>query len=197
MASSSSDVAPPGNMLRRLLKYLSKLGSYVDKGALEKATCFVESAKLFLKWNARLLVSNAAATPVAVVYSGDGTPIETRQRATVRMDNSKVVRSGYCTQEYYIQQAMYRYIDADGTHHTALMLADPYRLLYGKASCAQMSLALAFSPTLREMGHRGIAISLYAYDRAFLSPNSKVHAQYHQEVHSKLTMGDVGKCPTL
>ena len=139
MASSSTEEAAQHQDVRDVLRELSKPLSFLDTRGVEKACGFVESAKIFLRWNAKQLVASAEDAPVALVYSGDGTPIEMRRRTWVKFAGQTVRRSGYATHELYVQQAMLRALNAEGEVQTALVLSDPCPLTYGKAAPAQMA----------------------------------------------------------
>lgn len=183
-ASSTSGTLVP--TVRSVLATLSKPLSFVGNKEITRAKNFVESAKIFVRWLATNVIIEAGTDPVVIVFSGDGTPVETRHRAAVKMGDYDVRRSGYGTNEYYIQQAMIRRIAASGKTHTAMVLSEPIPLVYGKSHAAQMGCSLKFFPTVRELGHQGIVVSAYIYDRAFLTSNGNIHCQHHQKVHAEL-----------
>ena len=63
-----------------------------------------------------------------------------------------------------------------------MALRGPLPLTEGKTAMAFFSVALDFVPTLRQMGHRGIAVQCYAFDRACQSALAKYFQQRHQLV---------------
>lgn len=185
MESSSDDETPCSN-IKDLLGVLSKPLSSISPQNLERGQICVESGNSFLKWKLKQLVAAASDSVDALIFSGDGTPIETKTRAKVSVRDVKVCRSGCGTNVHYVQQAMAIYVDDEGVTHTAMVMSDPVPWLFGKSTPAQLGCAFQFLPTLRELPRIGIAIGVSCYDRAFLSSNGRGHLPHHQEVHNRM-----------
>lgn len=130
--------------------------------------------------------SEAAGEDAAMqVYSGDGTPVRTTKRRTVRLFGKQAKRSGKNTNEYFIQTAFFRFIDATGAHHSQMMFAPPLALTKGLGADAQYSAGVRFSQTLRERGHRGLCLNLYTFDRKGIDRLARFYFQRHTEAEGK------------
>eukprot|EP00974_Lingulodinium_polyedra_P075261 7293153-Lingulodinium_polyedra.AAC.1 len=64
------------------------------------------------------------------------------------------------------------------------MLRDPLPLTQGKGTLAVFSCGLDFAPSLREMGHKGVAVHHYVFDRALHDGLLKRFHQHHMAMAS-------------
>ena len=71
------------------------------------------------------------------------------------------------------------------TGEKAVLFRDPVRLA-DKASWCLFSAGRQFCPTARELGHRGVCVSHYSFDRATFSALDRKFRQLHGHVHAQL-----------
>ena len=158
-----------------------------------------ETGKQFMLNKARQLISAAAGAPVLISYSSDGTPVSTRKRATAKSSsNVSIMRTGKTTEEFLVQHAFVRYLDARGVAHSTVVLQDPLPMTNGKSAWALLACAIDFLPTARKMGHSGISICHYAFDRMAYSALVRHLKGYHEELAaSASSQHSASSAPTL
>ena len=81
--------------------------------------------------------------------------------------------------ELLVQRAILRCCTPSGHVRTSVVVRDPLPLTHGKSAAAIFAAPLEFFPTLRQLGHQGIAIQHYAFDRAMHSPLFRMFRQHH------------------
>ena len=74
--------------------------------------------------------------------------------------------------------------DGVGEPIVASLSRDPVPLLHGKTSWHIFPPACAFFPLLQRLGHRGIAVSHYCFDRAIYEPMMVKLRQRHAMFHA-------------
>ena len=140
-----------------------------------------EASKAFFLDKARAEVAAANGGLVLQSYSSDGTPLQAKKRLQHQLlGGKKVVRVGGSTQEYLVQQGFLRRFDVDGVAHTAAVLRDPMPLTEGKGAWPIFAAGCEFAPTLREMGHMGIAVQHYLFDRGLGATLQRSFKQRHK-----------------
>ena len=133
----------------------------------------LEVAKQVLLTKASALVAKGQGLPILRSYCSDGTPVSAKMRHQLSSlpgpepgTVSKQRREASGTQEYLVQTCFYRFFDHHSKAHPACVLRDPLPLTNGKTALALFACYLKFNPSLRDMGHRGIAIEHHVEDRA-------------------------------
>lgn len=134
------------------------------------------------------LVSEAGGLPMLSSYSSDGT----RVKAHFRVDFTVTAgRKRQCHGkrgcEFLCQVGYFRYIDVHGAAQTVCVLKPPMPLTQGQNAAAEFAVGLEFGESLRDRGHRGIAIQHYGFDRAVFGSLSNLFAQRHKQ--RELTYG--------
>eukprot|EP00974_Lingulodinium_polyedra_P119137 11170003-Lingulodinium_polyedra.AAC.1 len=74
---------------------------------------------------------------------------------------------------------MLRVLGPDGAARTAAVLREPLALTNGKGALPVFAATIDFVDTLREMGHKGIAVHHYCFDRALCSALGRLLQQHH------------------
>ena len=144
-----------------------------------------EALKTFTRAEARRLVVGAQGAPLLCSYSNDGTPQTVRKRIRSTGGPSSFNREGGASHELLCQRAVYRSRDrTTGGWLTAIDLKDPVPLVHGKGADPVFSAAVEFLQTLRQMGHWGIAIQHYSFDRALHAPLVRRFRQHHAQLAS-------------
>ena len=174
MASSSD--SPSVSQLIRNWSAPSRVASGEEGRVCDKLT---EVLKQHLKLETRQLVTDARGRPILCSYSNDGTPLRAVTRKTTTGSMGKVTREGGAGHELLVQRAVYRTRDSTGGWKTLMDMRDPLPLVHGKGADAIFSAAAEFQKTLRQMGHAGIAVQHYGFDRALHTPLVRRFKQHH------------------
>ena len=135
--------------------------------------------------NIREWSEKAGDHPAMQAYSGDGTPVSLAKRVNVRLFGKQVTRQGRNTDEYYIQQAFFRFTDHRSQHQTRFLCAPPLALTKGLGADAQFAVGCRFSRTLRERGHGGIVLNVYVFDRKVIERLARFYLRRHVEAEGK------------
>lgn len=181
--TSAGSVDPPASALSHLRLFASPgVGSTHLDVRLLRRLC--ESIKYFLKAKGEALVRDAAGSPVLMSYSFDGTPLSVKTRMTAEWEKgAKVAITGRATSEYLVQHMYYRTYGSTGRARTCLVIRDPLPLTSGKSAWALWSAGQEFKRTPMQIGHTGISIVHYVFDRAGYSALLRMNKQFHAHLH--------------
>lgn len=128
----------------------------------------------FLKEKAKRLVMESEGRPVLYSYGSDGTPMLTKFTSSAKTASSRtVVRKAGRVVEFLLQRGFVRTNNAAGAPQVAALLAAPIPLDLGKSAYNLFTALCEFFPVLRKLGHTGICISHFAFDRAAFSAMQK------------------------
>lgn len=178
MASSASQSSGPE--VHALLARWARPGVSLSDMEVRRAARLCEATKAFLEGRAHELIQKAKGSPVLVSYSSDGTPLSSRRRASAEWQKGQsVVRSGRGTDEFLVQHCFYRFLDHSGEAQTAVVLRDPLPLTKGKTALALFAAGGAFLRCPQSLGHSGIVVAHYAFDRAGFSALQRLLRQKH------------------
>ena len=134
-----------------------------------------EVCKHVMEMEVRQLVVDAGNRPMLMHYSADGTPLSTKVRTQRQVsENLTVMREGRSQSELLVQHANFRTIDHAGNAVTRVMLRDPLPLAHGKGAWAIFACGAEWATSLRQRGHRGIAVQHYCFDRAGYSASQRM-----------------------
>ena len=133
-----------------------------------------EVLKAYMVRSAQANVQQGGQVPMLFTYSSDGTPVMTKTRISVQSGvsgkSAKVRRVGGQSEEFLLQLAFIRFRDDLGRVHTLPILRDPLPLTEGKSSWAVFGCLQDFFPSLRDLGHQGVLIEHFSFDRALFTP---------------------------
>ena len=154
-----------------------------------------EIGKQYLQQKAKELVISAGQSPILSHYAADGTPLSTKKTVEANIKKGLSVRRyGRETDEFLIQHAYYRtLVGFGGDTKTTAILRDPLPMTNGKGSLATFSAFQEFFKTTRQLGHRGICIAHYSFDRALFSSMTRVLKQFHKLQASQFQAPDLGR----
>lgn len=154
-----------------------------------------EIGKQYLQQKAKELVISAGQSPVLSHYAADGTPLSTKKTVEANIKKGLSVRRyGRETDEFLIQHAYYRTLAGlGGDTKTTAILRDPLPMTQGKSSLATFSAFQEFFRTTRQLGHRGICIAHYSFDRALFSSMSRLLKQFHKLQASQFRAPELGR----
>ena len=127
------------------------------------------------------LVAAAGHSALMQAYSADGTPVSLKKRAEYRMRGKRRKRGGKSTQEYMIQTTFLRFLTHLDEVKTFMRSAPPVALTKGLGSEAIFAVGKGFLRTLRQHGHKGIAINAYSFDRTGFDRLARCFRKFHDE----------------
>ena len=160
---------------RDLVKTWSQVARVADANQQKyEVGRLAEALSSFTRAEAQRLVVGAKGAPLLCSYSNDGTPMIVRKQIVTQGVGGTLSREGGASCELLCQRAMFRSRDSTGGWKTAIMIRDPVPLVHGKGAEPVFSAAVEFLRTLRQMGHWGIAIQHYAFDRALYAQGPEV-----------------------
>lgn len=189
----SSSSVPEGDLDKLFRRYAESSFSStpLDAKAMPR---LCEIGKAYLHQKARELVANASHSPILSHYSADGTPLSTKRKVTASFKKGhSIKRYGKETDEFLIQHGYFRTLDVFGQSDTVAIMRDPLPMTSGKSALATFSAFTDFFRTPRQLGHRGICIAHYAFDRALLSSVGRLLKQYHKFLAPQFTAPQLGK----
>ena len=134
----------------------------------------------FFSAELRRAVVNADDRPLLHYYSCDGTPMRTHHRNRSTVKDIVVRRDGKATHEFLAQVVFLRYEDAPNLCVDRVAFAPPLPMTHGKSALAHFSASLEFMSSVRAMGHKGILVHQYCFDRALSSAMTRLLQQHHQ-----------------
>lgn len=153
----------------------SRVLSKADVRVVER---LCEVGKAYFSQRARALVSAARTAPLLVSYGGDGTPLSTKERFSGRVAGQVVLRRGGSSQEYYVEKVFLAYKDTNGQEHATVVFRDPVPLA-AKDGWSLFACGQRLIPTARQLGHQGICVVHYVFDRAMQSTLEARFRGYH------------------
>ena len=161
---------------------LGKCSAVTDKAGQRRVALGCEAFKEMLYIAARDLVDQVGKAPLLSSKSCDGTPARTVWRSTSKLPSGRVVHThGHQSNEFLISNQWLRGRLAGGSLATRVLLHEPVRLVFGKTVNAIVACSLSRWCSLRKLGHVGIAIEHYAFDRAGFTKLDRMVRQWHEE----------------
>lgn len=145
-----------------------------DELAVQKLSAL---SAAYLADKAKRLIVRSEGRPMLYSCGSDGTPMLTKFTSSSRTASSRTaVRKAGRAVEFLLQRGFVRTDDASGVPHLAALLAPPLPVDQGKAAYNLFTAACEFFPVVRKLGHTGICISQFAFDRAaFSAMQRKLH----------------------
>jgi hypothetical protein len=141
----------------------------------------------FLQNSARAFIRKADDRPVLFSYGSDGTPLVARRIHVQQVSQETTVRrSGGQGVEFLVENAFLRSFDSLGCPSMLFLFKPPSPMSCGKSAWHCWQASLSFMPLLRQLGHSGIALSHYTFDRALYDSLYRKLCQSHEEYFAKL-----------
>ena len=158
---------------------------------------FAECVKIMLRQSAESFVQNAAGAPLLTSKSADGTPLKVVVNHKTTLPSGRVVeRGGKTGREFLLKNQFLRYYIA-GEAKTCAILQDPICLDHGKSAGAIFAACSQHWRTLRELGHGGIAIEHYCYDRGGIEASERYWRAYHDRAPIPVAVAPLASEKTL
>ena len=160
-----------------------RAAAMVGRDCDREADLLSEVAKAFMWEKAAGVVRRAGNGPVMYSYQSDGTSSLTHRRWVHKLEGTskKARRSGGAATEYLLQKAFVLTQRGIGGTEVVALIAEPRPLSHGKDTWCMYTAARDFFPTLRKLGHRGIALSHYSFDRVVFPACGRKLLQMHME----------------
>ena len=112
------------------------------------------------------IIHKNQGVPLLTSKSCDGTPLNVKQCSRVKLPSGHEVRSsGLAASEFLVKLQWVRALHPDGSHETGVLLQEAQPLIHGKKVPALVAACTKDWKTLRNCGHRGIALEHYVFDR--------------------------------
>ena len=128
-----------------------------------------------------LLKNEGSHKPIITSKSADGTPVSASvsKRFRLHLVGKRFRRSGRACKELLLNNEYFRWISSTGEVVTRCLLQDPLHLEYGKSVHSIYAACKRDWKSLREMGHKGISIEHYCYDRLGFQAHERTWRQWH------------------
>ena len=147
---------------------------------LHRVEVFCEAAKTVMWEGVEKLVKDVDGLPILSSKSCDGTPIRIHARSSQAASSKKIVRSA--GKEGHELLVSHQFVRADvpgfGWSSRAVV-PEATSLIWGKSTPAILSSSYKGWKILRELGHVGVAVEHYAFDRFAIGALERLSRQYH------------------
>ena len=150
------------------------LGSSTEERHAEKVCEIIKAA---LREKAIELVKNAGGRPILFSYGSDGTPLLTRATLTQSVGTQRVVRSGGKAEEVLVERGFVKAFSPCGDPRVVALTRDPVPLSNGKSAAHMVTPLSKFFPVIQSLGHEGLVVYHYVFDRAVCSSLGRMALQ--------------------
>ena len=183
--------------VKDMIERLSKASGQLSKSEIRDIERCAEVGKRVLDSGIQALVNEAAGSPMLRTSSADGTPVQCHRTATYKLPSgAKFQRSGKETSELLLFNSFYRFIDYTGKTMTKALVEEPTPLNWGKRAENIFDVCRRRFMSLRECGHRGIAVEHFCFDRAAHSALAKLVGKWAKVTSQRAGLTAEGKEPT-
>ena len=170
MPSSSIDGASLAGLFREYANAYKVLGK--EDSLVASKLC--EVGKAYLLRKAKSLVTAAEGRAILLTYGSDSTPLLSMATMTTNLHGHRtVVRKAGQAVEFLVERAFLKTTSATGDPLVTCLFKDPTPLTQGKTAWCEFTAASRFFPLLRTLGHTGVAVNHYCFDRAMQSALSR------------------------
>lgn len=124
------------------------------------------------------LVNKARGRPVLISYGTDVAPMLAKATTSLKSSSGQIVmRRAGRSAEFLLVRAFLRTTTREGQPLAVALFRPPNPLDAGKGSLQVFSASCRFFPVLHKLGHRGISVARYCFDRALYAPLAKKQAE--------------------
>lgn len=174
MTSSSSVMQSVADLVEKF----GKASAVIPTEDYSSMVRLCEVVKDFMHGGLRGFVQDAAGLPVLRSFCSDGTPIRTWQRwRHVSATIGNVYRQGGSSLEFLVQRAFFMFPAAKG-YKMYTVMDEPLPLHNGKKAWQLFLAGKSFVPSLLGLGHQGISLNHYCFDRGVFYPLRKFFYQF-------------------
>ena len=155
-----------GDEVRDLIRDYGTASKILPSHEITARSKLCEVLKAYLRDKAETLVKQNQGRPLLYCYGNDGTDMITQVHITVDAGpHRQLRRRGGRALEFLIEMAWVSARTAGGKWETCVLFRDPQPMTEGKKADHNFMAARRFFPMLRQLGHRGICVSYYCFDR--------------------------------
>jgi hypothetical protein len=160
----------------------------LDQRGAEEVAKLCEVGKAYLWLRAKNVVRNAEDRAILYSYGSDATPVLATNTVSQQLtENRRIVRKAGVGTELLIERAFVKTTSASGSPVVVCLFRDPTPLTTGKTVWHHFGAACKFFPFLRTLGHEGIIVSHYCFDRAVFQAARRRFQQRHKLYYSTHT----------
>lgn len=153
----------------------------LDQRGAEEVAKLCEVGKAYLWLRAKNVVRNAEDRAILYSYGSDATPVLATNTVSQQLtENRRIVRKAGVGTELLIERAFVKTTSASGSPVVVCLFRDPTPLTTGKTVWHHVGAACKFFPFLRTLGHEGIIVSHYCFDRAVFQAARRRFQQRHK-----------------
>ena len=170
------------DVFRSRLRELAKPSKVLSPAEMDEVQRLSQSLTLLQNQSVQELLRVGCQEPILLQYQGDSTPVRHAVHVTTsssQLPSRQLKRVGQTTSEAYIQRVVF----LCGNKHSGFRWAHrvyPPWVLAGKSSWHQWACVQEAQQPLLSLGHQGIAITVYVFDRAVLDSLAKKLHQAHE-----------------
>ena len=153
----------------------------LDQRGDEEVAKLCEVGKAFLWLRAKSVVREADGRAILYSYGSDSTPVLATNTVSLQLtETRRIVRKAGVGTELLIERAFVKTTSASGSPVVVCLFRDPTPLTHGKTVWHHFTAACRFFPFLRTLGHEGIVVSHYCFDRAVFHAARRRFQQRHK-----------------
>ena len=163
------------------IRSLGLASGFLARPELRELEVGCEATKKVLMRRALDLVSEAYGMPVLSSKSCDGTPLNIahESRRTLGITGTQAVTKGRKGQEFLVSNQFLRTRGLGGDMQTSVLLSEAVPLPDTGASATLMAAQVGWK-WLRELGHRGLAIEHFVWDRKGFTKLERETRRWHE-----------------
>ena len=163
------------------IEALARASGKLSRDEIREVLRVSEVGRATLDLAARQLVQNAQGLPLLTSKTADATPVTVvvRTSHTLGGSTTMVRRQGRTKEEFLLKNQFVRSRSAAGEVATSVMLQEPLPLTEGKTAGHIVLACIKDWKTLRELGHNGMCLEHYAFDRLGFQATSRLLLQLH------------------
>ena len=172
-----------GSSLRALYLECCKPARVLDRQGDRLVDKLCEVMKELLRSKARGVVLKANGMAILFSYGSDTTPLLTWHTVKSEHKEGAVTRKAKKADDLLIEVGFLKTTTSAGEPVLAFLSRDPVPMSGGKSAWHMMPPLTAFFPLVQRIGHKGIVVTHYVFDRMAQSSMSKRARQRHGLYH--------------
>ena len=191
MSPSDSSAGLTAHAVRERLADFSRVSKSLSREEEDELPRLVEALKWHLKDRCVRLVQSAQHAAVLWSYGSDSTKLRVAATQDETSGDHRHVRQGRQTEHFLMQRGLMKVQYADGTQELGFLWSDIVSLSAGQKGWNMFSAAAQFFPVLRRLGHSGICLQHYCFDRGVYECmnrhlRERQEAFYHADLNPSL-----------
>jgi hypothetical protein len=166
---------------KELFERLLVAGSCLSNAQANSALRLADVLKRFSRKQVERVVAANPKEPASMMHMSDGWGAwcNTHVRQQIPGTHLVCTRAGKFRHEFFLQRALLRQRQVDGTEKLILVVGDPEGLNEGKGAWNAYTGSVRFMRTLRELGHTGLCANVYLVDGALFQSLARKFKAHH------------------